>query len=291
MTDIDWRNLPSLSALRAFEATSRHRSFAAAARTLNVTHAAVAQQVRGLEKALGAPLVRRSGRSVALTDRGVQLAVALNDGFGVVADGVRQIRDSEAQRPLRITTTASFADRVILPRLGQFWARHPDIELSFYTTTRKVDLAAEGFDMAVRAGGRTEPGLTRTHLLTSHWIAVGAPALLDGPEQDISRLPWVWHGAGDWEQALFRSAGLDPDRLRKISLGTDTLEHNTVNQGLGLSFFTEIIARPDIVAGNVRRVQMPPLPVVEYYIVTPSGPHRPALDIFIGWLARLATGD
>ncbi len=65
-----WRNLPSLSALRAFDATARHGGFAGAARVLNVTHAAVTQQVRGLERELGVPLVRRAGRTVSLTEAG-----------------------------------------------------------------------------------------------------------------------------------------------------------------------------------------------------------------------------
>ena len=65
MSDPDWLHLPPLSALRAFEAAARLGGFSAAARALNVTHAAVAQQVRALEEHLGAPLIHREGRGMA----------------------------------------------------------------------------------------------------------------------------------------------------------------------------------------------------------------------------------
>ena len=70
---IRWRDLPSLSLLRAFDATARHGGFAGAGRALNVTHAAVTQAVRGLEAELGVVLVQRAGRTVALTEVGERL--------------------------------------------------------------------------------------------------------------------------------------------------------------------------------------------------------------------------
>ncbi|MFZ1511133.1 MAG: LysR family transcriptional regulator, partial [Tabrizicola sp.] len=84
----DWRNIPSLTALRAFEATADLRSFSQAARVLNVTHAAVAQQVRALEEHMGRPLVQREGRGVGLTADGEQLAEALREGFGAIQRGL-----------------------------------------------------------------------------------------------------------------------------------------------------------------------------------------------------------
>jgi LysR family glycine cleavage system transcriptional activator len=79
--------LPSLTALRAFAATAELRSFSQAARALNVTHAAVAQQVRALEDQLGRPLVQREGRGVSLTTDGEHLADALNEGFSAMQRG------------------------------------------------------------------------------------------------------------------------------------------------------------------------------------------------------------
>lgn len=81
---IDWRTLPSLTALRAFAATADTRSFSQAARALNVTHAALSQQVRALEDDLGRSLVQRDGRGVSLTTDGEQLHDALGEGFAAI---------------------------------------------------------------------------------------------------------------------------------------------------------------------------------------------------------------
>ena len=81
MTDPDWRHLPPLSTLRAFEATARLEGYSAAARALNVTPAAIAQQVRKLEDEMGAALVRREGRGLVLTEAGRQLAAQHSHSF------------------------------------------------------------------------------------------------------------------------------------------------------------------------------------------------------------------
>lgn len=78
---MDWHKIPSLHALRAFEATSRLRSFSKAAAELNVTHAAIAPNVRALESDFGESLVFRQGRGMALTEQGKQFAQTLRAGF------------------------------------------------------------------------------------------------------------------------------------------------------------------------------------------------------------------
>jgi len=84
----DWKSLPSLSAFRAFEAVARCGSLSGAGRELNVTHAAIGQQVRALEAEIGAKLIRREGCGIALTDTGKQLAGPVKRGFSALDDGV-----------------------------------------------------------------------------------------------------------------------------------------------------------------------------------------------------------
>ena len=83
MSAPDWRHLPSLSALRAFEVAARHRNFSAAARPLNVTHAAIGQAARSLEAELGTALLRRNGRDLALTEDGERPTPGRRDSFAV----------------------------------------------------------------------------------------------------------------------------------------------------------------------------------------------------------------
>ena len=101
--------LPSLNALRAFEAVARRLSFARAAEELFVTKAAVAQQVRLLEDEIGAPLVERSGRGLRLTESGAAGAAALADGFAMLARAARAMREARGRGFLVINSSASFA--------------------------------------------------------------------------------------------------------------------------------------------------------------------------------------
>ena len=89
---MDWRDIPSLSALRAFEAAARLESFSGAARALNVTHAAIAQHVRALEDEFGETLMERQGRNMVPTPAGRRFAHDLEAGFSEIAAGVRALR-------------------------------------------------------------------------------------------------------------------------------------------------------------------------------------------------------
>ena len=126
---MNWKDIPSLAALRAFEALARHGSLSGAARELNVTHAAVSQHLRQLESALDEPLARREGQGMALTDAGRDLALALGEGFARIAEGVAQLRDRRAQRLVVVALTPSFAESWLMPRIGGFWSAHPEVEI------------------------------------------------------------------------------------------------------------------------------------------------------------------
>ena len=93
--------MPALTALRAFEAAARHGSLSAAARELNVPHAAVAQQVKKLEEWFGQKLMAREGRGVAATDRGIALAASLSEGFAIMQNAVAVLMQDDATRPLK----------------------------------------------------------------------------------------------------------------------------------------------------------------------------------------------
>lgn len=284
-----WRDLPSLSALRAFDATARSGSFADAGRMLNVTHAAVTQAVRGLETDLGVALVRRAGRTVVLTGAGEQLARALEEGFGTVEAGIASLREAEARRVLRVTTTTFIAETHVMPRLPEFWAKHPGVEVALSPSPAKLDLAREGFDMAIRAlpeGWVEAPEEEIRPLCRSQVIAVCAPALAASGlhPQDM---PWVIGADKHWELAEVAGTGLDVSRLKRVEVGSPHLEMSACRQGLGAGTATEIICRADLEAGRLVRLPLGGLPVVTYAVVLPRGPRRPAVEAFAGWLATI----
>lgn len=280
-----WRDLPSLSLLRAFDATARHGSFAEAGRALNVTHAAVTQAVRGLEAELGVPLVRRLGRSVGLTPEGERLARCLHEGFGRIAEGIAELRQVENRRALRVATTAFIGQALILPRLPEFWAMHPGIEVAMTPGFATVDLLAEGYDLAIRGWSPQGPGIETEVLAPTRWVVAGAPSLLgDGPV-DVRTLPWVVPEEGLVD--ILRQAGIELDPSQRVTVGSPHLEIAAAVLGLGLTLATEVIIRAELASGQLREVEMPGLPETHYYVTTPSGQRRAATGAFIDWVRSL----
>lgn len=284
-----WRDLPSLSALRAFDATARSGSFAEAGRQLNVTHAAVTQAVRALEGELGVTLVRRAGRTVGLTEAGERLARALDEGFGQVAAGIAALRAAEARRVVRVTTTTYIAETYIMPRLPDFWARHPGVEVALSPNPAKIDLSRDGFDMAIRAltdGWAEGPEEEIRPLCRSQVVAVCAPSLaaLGLHPQDM---PWVIGNESHWELAEIAGTGLDLARLKRVDMGSPHLELQACRQGLGAGTATEIICRADLETGRLVTLPLTGLPIVTYAVVLPRGPRRPAVDAFADWLRTI----
>lgn len=282
-----WRDLPSLSMLRAFDATARHGGFTGAGRALNVTHAAVTQAVRALEAELGVTLVRREGRTVNLTEAGERLARALNDGFGTIAGGIADLRRTEARRPLRVATTTFIAETYVLPRLADFWAANPGIEVAMSPSPVTIDVARDGFDMAIRVleDDWTEPeGLEVRPLIRTPLLATCAPSLAG---TDPLRLPWLDGPGTAWDKEQLRKAGIDPDRLRRVQFGSPHLEMTAARQGLGAMLGTEVICRADLEAGRLVVLPVAGLPNVNYVIVMPRGPRRPEVQVFADWLVRI----
>ncbi|MEE8534905.1 MAG: LysR substrate-binding domain-containing protein [Kiloniellales bacterium] len=175
----DW--LPSLNALRAFEAVSRHLSYRDAAEELRVTPAAVKQLVRKLEDALGAPLVRRRGRGIALTGAGVAGLADLHDGFGRISGAVEKMRRVERRGSLTVSVEPSFAAAWLVPRLDAFKRRHPDIDVLIDASLRIVDLERGAADLGIRYGVKPDRAQVVHRLFDDETLAVCSPALAEGP--------------------------------------------------------------------------------------------------------------
>jgi LysR family glycine cleavage system transcriptional activator len=140
--------MPSLLALRAFDAASRRLSFTEAARELHVSQAAVSRHVRALEQELGRVLFRRLHRRVELTAPGKRLAGELATGFSQIRHAVQSVRDREAQR-LRIAVEPAFAARWLVPRLGAFSAAYPDVQLELEASD-ELRMLGRDTDIAIR---------------------------------------------------------------------------------------------------------------------------------------------
>lgn len=289
---MDWRRIPSLSALRAFEAQARLGGFTAAARELNVTQAAIAQHVRALEAHFGTALVHRDGRAMALTGAGRRLAATLEEGFGAIEAGVTALLDADAVRPLALSLTPAFAENWLMPRLGAFWAAHPDIELALRPSTALVDLRRDGIDLAIRYGNGDWPGVESTPLVAPDFVVVGAPALLAGrahlPPAALADLRWLIE-TGFTEQALWAEAfGLDFDAMDIVTLDTNTLVLSATRAGHGLSIHPRVVVERDIAEGRLVAAGATAGQGPGYHLLTRPGPRAPRLKVLIDWLRTSA---
>lgn len=286
--------LPSLTSLRAFEATARLGGFSAAARELNVTHAAVAQQVRGLEASLGASLLERAGRGLALTPEGERLAAALKDGFEIIAAAVQEARAGGDGQPLRVTLTPAFASQWLMPRLGRFWARHPDIPLTLHPNRQIVDLVRSRMDLAIRFGDGHWPGLEVEMLVPASYTIVASPALLGGREtltpEEMARMPWIFDQGSDEERAWLRRIGIDPDALRSTPMPTEDLALSAARAGYGLFVELSVLLRDDLASGRLRAVHESADSRFGYWMTRRPTEARPALRQFMRWLRAEAKG-
>jgi LysR family glycine cleavage system transcriptional activator len=281
--------LPSLTALRAFEAAARTGSFSAAGRELYVTHAAVAQQVRALEAELGLPLVFRDGRGLALTAEGAKLAQSLTDSFRAIRTTLADIAETEADRPLRLTITPSFAAKWLMPRLGRFWRQHPEIALTLDPDDRVRDLGRDGFDLAIRYGEGKWSGVEAELLLRTNDVVVGTPGLVGNRTSlsvaEMQQMPWITEAGWPEQMAWLRAIGLDPDRLDITEMPNEDLAALAAREGLGLLVELAPLAAPDVEAGRLRVVFTAPADGdFGYWIVTRPGPRGAALRIFTRWL-------
>lgn len=288
---LDWRDIPSLSALRAFHVMAHHGSYSAAARELNVTHAAIAQHVRSLEAELAQTLVRREGRGMALTATGRALAEALQTGFTSISDGVSKAKTAGMEQPLKIALTPSFAENWLMPRLGDFWKKHPDIQLALVPGFELVDLDRDGFDLAIRYGRGDWDRVESESLVISEKIVVATPELAcDKPCGDIrqlAHLPWLFSNNFGETSAFLREQGLCLDDIEISEFATNSMVLAATRAGYGLSVQGKALIEQDLEDGRLVCLFQAAKTDLGYYILTRTGRHSPKLDKLMTWLREV----
>lgn len=167
-----------LGALRVFEAVATHLNFASAADALNVTPAAVSQQIKALENYIQVPLFRRSGRRVEITEEGLELLPAVRAGLDKLESALQQIKQHRRAGPLQITLLSSFLQAWLLPRIRSFRRKHPDIELRFHTSREVVDFSRTTHHVAIRFGSGNYPNVHCEKLLDDWLVPVASPELI-----------------------------------------------------------------------------------------------------------------
>ncbi len=287
-------NLPSLSALAAFEAVARHLNVTRAAEELNVTPGAVSKQIRQLEAELGRALLRRHSTGVSLTTEGEAVALSLHDAFERVSRTLQSVRASGERSHVSIVTTMATMQLWLMPRLGSFWKDHPDIVVEHIISDRLHDVPRPDIDLRIRYGAGEWPGETAAKIQNDRVVAVASPRFLERhPLPDLAALSgapllsvegadWVWM---TWASFL-REAGAPFHRLnvRRFNSYVIALQAARDDQGVALGWMS--LVRPLLAEGALRQVTATEIPDPNAFFVTWSD-RRPLSDeatILRDWL-------
>ncbi len=255
--------LPPLTALRAFEVVARRLSFARAAEELHVTKAAVAQQVRALEQEIGTPLVGRSGRGLVLTEAGLAGAPGLAEGFAMLARAARAMRETKGRRFLVINSSPSFAATWLVSRIGNFKARHGDIDVLLDANPTEDTLESNTTDALIRWGAGDFPGLSTTLLFKEDVFPVCAPEVAGGEAplrtpEDLARLTLLhleWSSAypswPTWSDWLKAAGAKGVEARHGVWFNNMALSIRAAAQGQGVALASFAIAADDLAAGRL----------------------------------------
>lgn len=286
---VDWRKFPPLAALRAFSAFAEAGNLTAAGAKLNVTHAAISQQLRSLEEWLGVGLLEREGRRSRLTAEGHRLAQVLEQGFGAIGQVTAELTGEDALRPVQISVSPTFASAWLMPRLADLRARHPEIDLMIDASPELRALQAGGIDIAIRHGTGDWPGLDAEPLLPAPIVVVAARSLvgdaeISGPE-DLTRFPWL-HETGLNEATKWMAQHGVTGRLEQ---GVTALPGNMMLEaaraGQGVAILSRSFIEDEISSGRLR-VLFQDEQDKQYFIVTRPGAKRVAVKTVCVWLRR-----
>jgi LysR family glycine cleavage system transcriptional activator len=289
--------MPSLNGLRAFEATARHLSMKLAAEELCVTPSAVSQLLKGLETDLGTSLFRRDNRAIALTEAAQALLPPVRNAFRLIADASERVRGDPHGGLLTVSVAPFFAESWLVPRLGDFRAAHPDLDLRIIATTTLANLTSGEADVAIRHGLGSYRGMTSDLLMAPPVIPVAAPALLKRLARPASAAALVdWpkiHDAdrGGWAMWFASQSVDDPGSARGPSFDDPSLLRSAVLAGQGAGLLPAPLVQSYIDEGKLVAVGAQAL-IAEfaYYMVVPrANVSRANVSLFRAWILQMAS--
>lgn len=293
------RRLPSLNALKAFEAAARHQSFTKAAEELFVTQGAVSHQVKALETELGLKLFNRERQRLIITEAGRAYLEVVRDAFDRVAAGTDRLLQLQRSGVLNVTTSPNFAAKWLVHRLGRFVEAHPDIDLRVSASLQHVDFARDDFDMAIRHGDGHWPSLDVTRLCVEELFPVCSPKFLRGRNalrspQDLRRCTLLHvDDRRYWARWLETANVVSADADRGPLFNQASMAIDAAVDGQGVALARTALAAWDLRAGRLVRPFALALPApYAYWIVCPKPTAGlPKISTFRAWLLAEAAED
>lgn len=272
-----------LDAMRLFSRLAERGSFSAAARDLKIKQSTASKWVAELETEFGASLVKRTTRSVRVTDDGQRfLAYARNvlESFDELGAEFEE-RSAEPRGRVRVSVPVAFGRLFVVPVVGAFLARHAEVNVDLVMTDRYVNLVDEGFDLAIRVGVPTDTSARGRKLAESRRILVAAPDYLRGRRRpkapaDLRDHECLVHGEGPssevWRFGKETARSVPVPVRGRFAANSSEAVALLARQGLGVALLADWLVREDLEQGRLvpllERFVTPPAPV---FALTPPG--------------------
>lgn len=288
------RTLPPISALSCFEATVRLGSVTAAAEELNLTQSAVSKRVQALEAYLGRSLFVRRNRSLAPTAVALEYAGAIANVIETLDDATRNVVSGGAEREmLTVSSLPTFGSRWLVPRLGNFMQRHPNISINVISRMRPFQFQSEAAQLAIHFGKPNWPGAVCEYLMDERIIVVCSPSLLREPSgkvdwDELSSATLIQHSTRPqlWQEWLIEAGG----PWEKAALGPRFEDYSHAIQaavsGIGFAVLPDFLVSKEI--DNRTLVQAHECRLVcdeKYYAVYPEKFRNfGSIRTFVDWL-------
>ena len=295
------RRLPPMNGIRAFEAAARHLSFKRAAEELNVTQAAVSQQIKRLEARLGVDLFMRVNNQLVLTEAGKAWLPKVIHAFDLLESGVESIHAGKDDGLLTCRVPSSFSILWLAPRLERFHVQHPTIDIRLFAMNRPGDIAEQEADIHIRNGLGDWSDAECVLLMREQVFPVCSPSFLKElgktPTVETLRNQTLLHVNGyreTWDY-WFAAAGYPEFLPAKPGLHFDqsvTAIQAAVN-GLGIALGRSALVSSEIAAGRLVPLFDIRVPAEDAYWITCNSERakRPSVQAFLDWLLAEAAAD
>lgn len=293
------RSLPSFSAVRAFEAAARHRSFKAAAEELSLTQSAISHQVKGLEQFLGTSLFHRCANRVELTRCGADYFGDLSLILDLLSSSTERVKGTELCGPLSVRATPAFTARWFLPRLESFNRSYPEIELEVTTTSDPMRFPDDGVDVLIQYGQVPAAGLRVDPFLTSSRFPVCSPEFLAngraiGKPEDLAKVTLLRDLVGDDWQTWFACADSPmPDAIKGPRFAHCELTLKAAEEGQGVALAYGALIDRELAQGKLLKLfDLETPPKVIYSLTCPEAwTNRPRIAAFRNWVFAESAKD
>lgn len=285
-------NAVPLKLLKTFQIAGHRGSFIAAGGELHITASAVSHQIRQLEQHLGVSLFERRPRSLALSEAGAWYLAQLDEVFGLLNSATAQLRARYAKVVLRLQVPPFFAQELLLPRLAEFSAAHPDTDIRIATRIAPEDVHPEDADVSVVIGKGQWPGLRVERLFAQSFIPVCSPQLLQSSGvKDVAQLAGesliVHTRRHDLWERWAASVGLQSLQPRQ-ELRFDTMSAvvDAAERGVGFALVSAPLTRGRFARGALQRVFDQEITTGESYFVLlrAADAERPGVRALRSWL-------